>query len=171
MKDSDHHCAGCPIDVGRRTFLRDAAAAAVAAFTLLGATADLLAAAAPLSFTTPSRSLGETRSYPIPGADGAAIDRDAEVILVRWQGYVYAFNLACPHKKTALRWLPNDGRFQCPKHRSKYRPDGSFIEGKATRGMDRFSVRREGSTVVVDLEALHEQDGDAAGWGAARAAV
>ena len=168
MRSSDHDCGGCPIDPGRRAFLRDAAASVVAALALLGAPA-ALAAAAPLSFTAASRSSGQMRTYPIPSADGASIDRDAEVILVRWQGWVYAFNLACPHKKTALRWYGEDGRFQCPKHKSRYRPDGSFIEGKATRGMDRFSVRREGSSVVVDLDAMHRQDEDPAGWAAARA--
>jgi nitrite reductase/ring-hydroxylating ferredoxin subunit len=109
----------------------------------------------------------ETRTYPIPAADGARIDRDAEVILVRWRGAVYAFALACPHQNTVLRWQPAESRFQCPKHKSKYRPDGSFIEGRATRGMDRYAIRREGGTVVVDLRTLHEQDEDAAGWAAA----
>ena len=28
---------------------------------------------------------------------------------------------------TALKWAPRDAQFQCPKHHSKYRPDGSFI--------------------------------------------
>ena len=58
-------------------------------------------------------------------------------------------------------------RFQCPKHKSKYQPDGEFISGRATRGMDRFSIRRAGETVVVDLAVLHKQDTDAAGWNAA----
>lgn len=169
MRESDHDCSGCPIDAGRRAFLRDATASVVAAFALLGAPSTL--AAAPLAFTAPSHSSRETRTYPIPATDGATIDRDAEVILVRWQGWVYAFNLACPHKKTALRWWAKDGRFQCPKHKSKYRPDGSFIEGKATRGMDRFALRREGNSIVVDLDALHRQDEDAAGWREARVAV
>ena len=38
----------------------------------------------------------------------------------------YAFNLACPHENTALKWLPKDGRFQCPKHESQYQPCGSL---------------------------------------------
>ena len=58
-------------------------------------------------------------------------------------------------------------RFQCPKHKSQYQPDGEFITGRATRGMDRLGIRRDGSTVVVDLDALHKQDDDPAGWAAA----
>ena len=83
------------------------------------------------------------------------------------QGSVYAFSLACPHQNTALRWLGRDARFQCPKHKSKYRPDGTFIEGRATRGMDRFPLRREGDGVVVDLARLLKQTDDAAAWAAA----
>ncbi|NUQ21593.1 MAG: Rieske 2Fe-2S domain-containing protein [Gemmatimonadaceae bacterium] len=52
----------------------------------------------------------------------AGIDRDSEVILTRWQGLVYAFNLSCPHRHTALRWNDDAHRFQCPKHHSQYTP-------------------------------------------------
>jgi Rieske Fe-S protein len=102
--------------------------------------------------------------YPIPSEDGAQIDRDNQVILVRWEGAVYAFALSCPHQNTALRWRDKDGRFQCPKHKSKYSPDGTFLSGRATRGMDRFAISREGDEVVVDLAVLHEQPDDPAAW-------
>jgi Rieske Fe-S protein len=65
---------------------------------------------------------------------------------------------------TALRWNAPVHRFQCPKHHSQYQPDGTFIEGRATRSMDRFAVRRDGNTVVVDLDTVFEQDRDAPGW-------
>ncbi|MDF1505152.1 Rieske (2Fe-2S) protein [Roseisolibacter sp. H3M3-2] len=168
--DSSPDCAGCGADdafgAERRAFLKHAAAAAGAALVSLGA-APGRALAAPLAFVAPVARQGETRTYPVPAADGATIDREAEVILVRWQGSAYAFNLACPHQNTALRWFAADGRFVCPKHKSKYRPDGSFIEGRATRGMDRFSVKREPAGIVVDLDALHKQDTDPGGWAAA----
>ena len=95
------------------------------------------------------------------------IDREQEVILVRWQGAVYAFNLSCPHQRTALRWNGGDAQFQCPKHHSKYRPDGTFVSGRATRGMDRFSISRSGDEIVVDVDAMHKEDKDQAGWDAA----
>ena len=166
----DGGCAGCGVPADRRAFLRELAGAAAAALVALGAT-PAAALARELCFVAPLAAAGDTRAYPVPAADGASIDRESEVILVRWQGAVYAFSLACPHQNTALRWLASDGRFQCPKHKSKYRPDGSFIEGRATRGMDRFSVRVEDGQVVVDLNALHRQDKDAAGWAAATAPV
>jgi Rieske Fe-S protein len=95
------------------------------------------------------------------------IDRDNQVILVRWQNTVYAFNLSCPHQNTALRWDEADARFQCPKHHSKYQPDGTFISGRATRNMDRLSVRRDADTIVVDVDAMYKSNEDQAAWAAA----
>jgi nitrite reductase/ring-hydroxylating ferredoxin subunit len=158
-------CAGCGVAPDRREFLRTSAAAVAAALLALGARrADALA---PLAFTSARGARGNVRTYSIPAKDGAEIDKENEVILARWQGSVYAFALSCPHQNTALKWLDADQRFQCPKHKSKYRPDGSFIEGRATRGMDRYSIRRDGASVAVDLGDLHEQDTDPSGWNAA----
>ncbi len=105
--------------------------------------------------------------YAIPATDGAVIDRDNQVILVRWMNAIYAFALSCPHQNTALRWDDADGRFQCPKHHSKYQPDGTFISGRATRNMDRLTITRDGDAVVVDVDALHKSTDDPTGWAAA----
>jgi Rieske Fe-S protein len=110
-------------------------------------------------------------TYPLPTADGVTIDRDAQVIVVRFQSKVYAFNLACPHENTALRWRKRDGRFQCPRHESQYQPDGTFIQGRATRNMDRFAVSRSGDTLVVDLNHLFRSDDQAADWAAAAVSI
>jgi len=161
-------CRECPV-ASRREFLRDAALAVAGIAASLGFARS--ASALPEHFrigsTRALRRLNDALTYPIPAADGADIDREAEVILVRWQNAVYAFNLSCPHQNTALRWNDVDHRFQCPKHHSQYQPDGEFITGRATRGMDRFSIRREGDKVVVDVDAMHRQDEDPAGWNAA----
>jgi nitrite reductase/ring-hydroxylating ferredoxin subunit len=160
-----HECASCGVDTDRRTFLRDSALAVAAALLAVGARrADALA---PLAFTHARAARGSTRAYAIPAQDGAQIDKENEVILVRWQGSAYAFALSCPHQNTALHWLDADKRFQCPKHKSKYQPDGTFIAGRATRSMDRYSVRRGGNEIVVDLDALYQDDTDPAGWNAA----
>lgn len=110
---------------------------------------------------------GQGVRYPIPAADGAQIDKDNQVILVRWQNTAYAFNLSCPHQNTALRWDDADHRFQCPKHHSKYRPDGEFIEGRATRGMDRLAIQRQGNDLLVDVDKMFKEDEEKAAWAAA----
>lgn len=143
-------CSFCELSGTRRDFLRFSMAAAFTIHSLRAV-----------------RIGPDTVTYPVPAQDGAHIDRDNEVILVRWQGAIYAFALSCPHQHTALRWIENDSRFQCPRHKSKYQPDGTFISGRATRGMDRFALQRTGDTIVVDLKTMHKQDKDPAGWNAA----
>ena len=103
----------------------------------------------------------------MPAADGVTIDRDTQVIVVRFQQQAYVFNLACPHENTALRWRQQDGRFQCPRHESKYKPDGTFVEGRATRNMDRFALKRAGDSLVVDLNRLFRSDQQPQDWAAA----
>jgi Rieske Fe-S protein len=161
-------CGTCPLGevMERRAFLREATIAAAAAVAALGAAASE-ARALPVRLGAALSSHGDERSYPLPTTDGATIDREESVIVVRWQGTAYVFSLACPHQNTALKWAPGDAQFQCPKHHSKYRPDGSFIEGRATRGMDRFAVRRDGDKLVVDLDKLYQQDKDPNEWKAA----
>ena len=158
-------CVECPLEVsGRRQFTRDL-------FTALTGILVLPAIAkAAMTSATVVTAVGHgpsTRSYPVPSADGVQIDSDADVILVRWANAVYAFNLACPHQNTALRWIEGSQHFQCPKHKSQYTPSGEFITGRATRGMDRLGVRKDGETIVVDLNSFYRQDKDPSAWEAA----
>jgi nitrite reductase/ring-hydroxylating ferredoxin subunit len=156
-------CETCPLVTDRREFLCAAGAFALAAISLSlpirSATAQVL-----------SSGLGGKKylSYPVPATDGADIDRDNDVIIVRYNNEVMAFNLSCPHQNTALRWNESVMRFQCPKHHSQYQPDGTFITGRATRNMDRLAIRRDASNnIVVDPDTLYQSDDNAAEWAAA----
>jgi Rieske Fe-S protein len=160
-----HDCAGCD-SAGRREFL-SVAAALLATLAGLGSS-PAVAESLPVRAARGRRSRRDEVTYPLPAADGVEIDKPQQAILVRFERAIYAFALSCPHQNTALKWLADDGRFQCPKHKSRYQPDGTFISGRATRGMDRYGIRRAGETVVVNLEQLYEQDTDAAGWAAAK---
>ena len=125
------------------------------------------AAAVPVVEASGTQTGPAEHSYPLPAADEVTIDRDTQVIVVRFQQKAYAFNLACPHENTALRWKARDGRFQCPRHESQYQPDGTFISGRATRNMDRFAIRRAGDSLVIDLDRLFRSDQQASDWAAA----
>lgn len=159
-------CRNCSLAAGRRAFIRDSLLIAVGALAALGAN-PAAAFALPIELMEGRRRADETIKYPVPAADGVQIDKDNQVILVRWQNAAYAFNLSCPHQNTALRWDDADSRFQCPKHHSKYRPDGEFIEGRATRGMDRFAIQRQGDQLIIDVDKMFKQDEDGAAWSAA----
>ena len=160
----EHNCATCPVAdaTSRRDFLRDSAIGIAGVLATLGISRS--AAALPVSMIR-ALALGKSGiTYAIPAADGVQIDKDNEVILVRWKNAMYAFDLSCPHQRTALRWNDAAKEFQCPKHKSKYRPDGTFIEGRATRSMDRYAVRLAGNNVVVDIDKPYQEDTDNALW-------
>ena len=160
-------CIACPIAgaTTRRDFVRDAAIGVAGVLAALGIARS--AAALPVSMIDAIARNAAGISYAIPKADGVQIDKDNEVILVRWQGTVYAFNLSCPHQRTTLRWNDSAKEFQCPKHKSKYTPNGSFISGRATRGMDRFAIQRSGANVLVDVDQMFEEDENESQWKAA----
>ena len=157
-----HPCDACST-TGRRDFLLDALRAGAVALASLGLSSP--AGAMPLRFIS-AQSVGSAseKSYAVPAADGVQIDKENEVILARVGKHVFAFALACPHQNTALRWEADDNRFQCPKHKSRYTPEGVFIEGRATRSMDRYLVRLAGNAIVVDIDKLIQEDLEKAVW-------
>jgi Rieske Fe-S protein len=136
-------CNDCPL-IDRRTFLSSAALM--------------------LPLISGIRISREEKAYAMPATDGVQIDKDQDVIISRTKDRIFAFNLACPHQNTAIRWDNGKTRFQCPKHKSIYTPEGVFVEGRATRGLDRFAVRKDGNSIVVNLDSLFEQDKDADKW-------
>ena len=69
-------------------------------------------AALPVEFLSSLQVLGDEAVYPVPARDGAGIDKDRAVIVVRYQNVVYAFVLWCPHQRTALRWYDDLQRFE-----------------------------------------------------------
>ena len=123
---SGHDCTGC--DLGRRRFLRDAAfGTALAAF----------ATAIPVEAIEAIGRRGSELSYAIPAKDGVSIDKKNDTMVARVGAKVFVFARTCPHQNTALRWLDGQNRFQCPKHESKYTPEGVFIEGRVHARGDR----------------------------------
>jgi len=165
----------CPLRVAcvdaaitRRNWLRSAAG--VGAGMLLVGLGVTGADALPIVFAEGAQA-GAERRYPIPAADSVTIDRPAGLIVVRAAGHLYVFALSCPHQNNAVKWVPKDSQFQCTKHDSHYQVDGLHTSGRATRNMDRYVIRRDGDSVVVDLHRWLQSDKDPAGWAAATIAV
>ena len=161
-RPSDDGCTDCTLG-GRRDFLLDALRAGAVAIAAIGI-APSGADAMPLRWISALASRAKDKSYAIPAADGVQIDKENEVILSRVGKQVYAFALACPHQNTALRWEAEDARFQCPKHKSRYRADGTYIEGRATRSMDRYAVKLVNGAIDVDLDKVLQEDMDKSAW-------
>jgi nitrite reductase/ring-hydroxylating ferredoxin subunit len=157
-------CDGCPL-VPRRDFLRDAGLFAAGVLVALGALPSA-AAAASVELVSSVGGGREDKAYAIPAKDGAQIDKSEDTMIARWQGKVYVFALTCPHQNTALKWYDKDGQFECPKHHSRFSPEGVYVKdsGRATRGLDRFAVRRDGNNVVANLDKLYQEDDNEADW-------
>lgn len=163
--------ACAPQQASRREFL-EAAGCFGLAVALLGLSSSE-ARALPVSMVEGiqnAQNSGERR-YPIPATDSVNVDHAAQVIVARFRDHVYVFSLSCPHQNNAVKWLPNDHRFQCTKHDSQYQPDGVHTSGRATRNLDRYVIRRDGDLVVVDLHHWIQSDKDPAGWAAAAITV
>ena len=167
-------CTACEADAcddaraSRRGFLQSAGTLGIA-MALLGLTS-AGASALPIAVTEGVAD-GSERRYPIPPADSVNVDRSAQLIVTRFNGRLFVFALSCPHQNNAVKWMPKDHRFQCTKHDSQYQPDGVHTSGRATRNMDRYVIRRDGDSVVVDLHTWIQSDKDPAGWAAASIAV
>lgn len=166
--DRQHAICACPSGDGRRDFLKQAAALVSGALVGLR-----VSSGEPLawSWVEPLAAAGNELTYPIPDSDGAVVDRDNSVIVVRYQGKAFALNLSCPHENAAVRWKPAVNRFECSRHDSKYQPNGVYTSGRATRNMDRFAVKRNGNTLIVDVSKLIQSDAQRAQWEAAAVAL
>jgi cytochrome b6-f complex iron-sulfur subunit len=46
----------------------------------------------------------------------------------------------CTHLGCLPKWSHTNSRFECPCHGSKFEQDGSYIEGPAPRGLDKFNT-------------------------------
>jgi Rieske Fe-S protein len=153
----------CPRRLDRRAFLRDTALAVAAALAATGM-APGEAFAAQVSALVPVTATPRTRTYSIPASDGVQVDAADAVVLARWQGVLYAFSVECPHRGADLQWRPDEQRLFCPKHKSRYAPNGSHVSGRATRDLDRYSLKRTGANVVLALDQKLESQRDAAAW-------
>jgi Ferredoxin subunits of nitrite reductase and ring-hydroxylating dioxygenases len=161
VRQPNDPCSDCG-SPGRRDFLIDSLRAGALALASLGLSTT--ASALPTRFVSANAGGASEKSYAIPAADGVQIDKENEVILSRVGTHVFALVLACPHQNTALRWEAGDKRFQCPKHKSRYTPEGIFIEGRATRSMDRYAVRVAGNAILVDIDRIIQEDLEKAAW-------
>jgi nitrite reductase/ring-hydroxylating ferredoxin subunit len=155
-------------DATRRDFLACAGCFGLTA-ALLGVAGN--ASALPVAFIDGAQAGAGEKRYPVPASDSVNIDRSTQLIVVRNQGHVYVFALSCPHENNAVKWVAKDHRFQCTKHDSQYQADGVHTAGRATRNLDRYVIRRDGESIVVDLHKWVQSDKDPSGWAAAALTV
>ena len=74
--------------------------------------------------------------------------RDQGVLLIRRGNEVFAFSPICPHKGCKVR-PQDDQSFLCKCHGSRFDPDGTVLNGPATRDLLRLQVKLSDSRRVL----------------------
>jgi cytochrome b6-f complex iron-sulfur subunit len=131
----------------RREFL-DAIAMASLGVAALGGVRVLIGYLSPnVLFEPPTRfRAGAPDSYPVNSVTFIA---DQLVYLVRSQQGMWALSAICTHLGCITQWKADANMIACPCHGSKFRMNGTKIEGPAPRPLPRLSL-----TLTADGELL-----------------
>lgn len=85
---------------------------------------------------------------------------------------VVALYKVCTHLGCLYKWVDANDRFECPCHGSKFSTTGMWIEGPATRSLDRFAMtvttntgevittNAEGDPIAVDPLSIETMEVD-----------
>ncbi len=96
---------------------------------------------------------GNPDLFPI---NSVTYTQDQQVYIVRTKDGFYAVSAVCTHLGCITQWKPETEQIACPCHGSKFKPDGTKIEGPAPRSLPHFSVTltTDGELLVDKLEVV-----------------
>ena len=80
---------------------------------------------------------GNPGLYPV---NSVTFLQDQQVYIVRTTGGFYAVSAVCTHLGCITQWKPETNMIACPCHGSKFRRNGTKIEGPAPRPLPRLSL-------------------------------
>ena len=146
---------GAKLVTTRRQFLNEAAAGAlgIAGLGSLMVTYGYLSPNVLFEPPTTFRA-GSPDLYP---PDSVTFLEDQQVYVVRTENGFYAVSAVCTHLGCVTQWKPELGMIACPCHGSKFKPDGTKIEGPAPRPLPHFAVSLtpDGELQVDKLEIIN----------------
>lgn len=79
---------------------------------------------------SPIVNAGKPDRYP---DNSVTLDPESAVYIVHDAQGFFALSAICTHLGCLTAWNPETGRIECPCHGSKFRPDGTKIEGPAPK--------------------------------------
>ncbi len=139
----------------RREFLNEAAAAAlgIAAVGSMTVTYGYLSPNVLFEPPTTFRA-GSPDLYP---PNSVTFLEDQQVYVVRTDNGFFAVSAVCTHLGCITQWKPELGLIACPCHGSKFKSDGTKIEGPAPRPLPHFasSLTPDGELQVDKLEIIN----------------
>jgi cytochrome b6-f complex iron-sulfur subunit len=151
--------AGTPVgsegeEMGRREFL-NAITAGAFAIAGLGAVVVTYRYFLPNALFEPSMSFraGAPSLYPV---DSVSYMPDQQVYIVRTADGFYAVSAVCTHLGCNTQWKPEANLIACPCHGSKFKSDGTKVEGPAPRSLPHFAITltADGELLVNKLETI-----------------
>jgi cytochrome b6-f complex iron-sulfur subunit len=80
--------------------------------------------------------------------------QDQQVYIVRTPEGFYAVSAVCTHLGCITQWKPDADQIRCPCHGSKFKADGTKVEGPAPRPLPHFaiSLTADGDLLVDKLQ-------------------
>lgn len=142
--------------VERRDFLNKIAAAALGA-AVVGAGVVTGEYLSPNVLFEPPASfrVGTPDDYPV---DSVTYLADKEVYIVRTPMGFYAESAICTHLGCITQWKTELGLVACPCHGSRFKRDGTVVQGPAPRPLPHFAMRlmSDGSLQVDKLDIVPE---------------
>jgi cytochrome b6-f complex iron-sulfur subunit len=140
--------------VSRRDFFNQLAAGALGIAGLGAVTVTYRYLSPNVLFEPPtSFRVGAPDDYPV---NSVTFLQDQQVYIVRTTDGFYAVSAVCTHLGCITQWKPEADQIACPCHGSKFKPDGSKIEGPAPRPLPHFSITltADGGLLVDKLETV-----------------
>ena len=138
MSDSQAVTPVVRSELSRRDFLSDVAAGALG-IAGLGAIAVTYRYLSPNALFEPSTVFraGNPDLYPV---NSVTFNQDQQVYIVRTEEGFYAVSAVCTHLGCITQWKPDSNLIACPCHGSKFKSDGTKIEGPAPRSLPHFAI-------------------------------
>jgi cytochrome b6-f complex iron-sulfur subunit len=138
----------------RREFLNDIAASALGIAGLGSMVVTYQYFSPNVLFEPPTTfRAGNPDLYPM---NSVTFLQDQQVYIVRTDNGFYAVSAVCTHLGCITQWKPDQDQIACPCHGSKFKLDGTKIEGPAPRPLPHFSITltADGELQVDKLQVL-----------------
>ena len=141
-------------EIGRRDFFNLIAGGAFG-IAGLGAAVVSYRYLLPNALLEPSMNFraGTPDLYPL---DSVTYMPDQQVYIVRTSDGFYAVSAICTHLGCNTQWKPEANLIACPCHGSKFKSDGTKVEGPAPRSLPHFAITLtpDGELLVDKLETI-----------------
>jgi cytochrome b6-f complex iron-sulfur subunit len=141
-------------EITRRDFLNEITVAALG-IAGLGSVAVTYQFFSPNVLFEPATTFraGSPDLYP---AHSVTFLQDQQVYIVRMPEGFYAVSAVCTHLGCITQWKPDADQIACPCHGSKFKPDGTKVEGPAPRPLPHFgiSLTEDGELLVDKLQNI-----------------